>query len=302
LLGLALLVAGAALVVASLAHRRQPADLGEYFDDFGLPPVPVDELQQRLSLPLHRRLLRSVTDRGLVFLGQMTPSGYTESIRHKLLMAGSRQERGAERYVAAQAAGLCALGVAAVAYYALLHPSLPATVVVFAVLPVMGVLIPQARLTRRINQRKELILRDLPDTLDLLAISVEAGLGFEAALDIVCQHFSSPLAGEFALTLREMQLGLPRKDAFHNLRARTEVPELNSFILALLQGDALGIPIGRVLKTQAEEMRSQRRMWAREKAGKLPVKILFPLVAFIFPPIMVVVLGPAVGPILSAFK
>jgi tight adherence protein C len=99
-----------------------------------------------------------------------------------------------------------------------------------------------------------------------------------------------------------MELGLPRRDAFQNLKRRTEVPELSNFVLALLQADALGIPIGRVLKTQAAEMRNKRRQWAREKAAKLPVKIMFPLVAFIFPAVLVVVLGPAGSSIGKALR
>ena len=110
----------------------------------------------------------------------------------------------------------------------------------------------------------------------------------------MCEHFDSPLADEFSRTLKEMELGLPRREALQNLKRRTEVPELSNFVLALTQADALGMPIGRVLKTQAAEMRLKRRQWAREKAAKLPVKILFPLVLFIFPPVFVVVLGPAV--------
>jgi tight adherence protein C len=99
-----------------------------------------------------------------------------------------------------------------------------------------------------------------------------------------------------------MELGLPRRDAFQNLKRRTEVPELSNFVLALLQADALGIPVGRVLRTQALEMRAKRRQWAREKAAKLPVKILFPLVGFIFPSIMIVVLGPGAEGIYRAVQ
>jgi len=127
-------------------------------------------------------------------------------------------------------------------------------------------------------------------------------MGFEGALDVVCQNFDSPLAQEFSRTLREMELGLPRRDAFQNLKRRTEVPELSNFVLALVQADALGIPIGRVLKAQAAEMRSRRRQWAREKAAKLPVKILFPLVLFIFPAVLIVVLGPAASSITRALR
>jgi tight adherence protein C len=184
----------------------------------------------------------------------------------------------------------------------LTHPPTNKAVLFLVLLPSMGALFPSAWLNRKVSERKLAILRDLPDTLDLLAISVEAGMGFEGALEVVCQNFTSPLADEFSRTLREMELGLPRRDAFQNLKRRTEVPELSNFVLALLQADALGIPIGRVLKTQAAEMRNKRRQWAREKAGKLPVKIMFPLVGFIFPAVLVIVLGPAGSSIGQALR
>jgi tight adherence protein C len=165
----------------------------------------------------------------------------------------------------------------------------------------MGVYAPKSWLDRKVEARKDAIRRDLPDTLDLLAISVEAGMGFEGALGVVCDNFTSPLADEFARTLREMELGLPRREALQNLRKRTEVPELSNFVLTLTQADALGMPVGRVLKTSAGEMRSKRQQWAREKAAKLPVKILFPLILFIFPAIFIVLLGPAASDIGGAF-
>ena len=156
--------------------------------------------------------------------------------------------------------------------------------------------------TARSTERRDAIRRDLPDTLDLLAISVEAGVGFEGALGVVCDNFTSPLADEFARTLREMELGLPRREALQNLKKRTEVPELSNFVLTLTQADALGHAGG----PGAEDRRrarcaTKRRQWAREKAAKLPVKILFPLVLFIFPAIFVVLLGPAASDIRGAF-
>jgi tight adherence protein C len=168
-------------------------------------------------------------------------------------------------------------------------------------LPVLGAQAPKSWLDRKVQERRDAIRRDLPDTLDLLAISVEAGMGFEGALGVVCDNFTSPLADEFARTLREMELGLPRREALHNLKKRTEVPELSNFVLTLTQADALGMPVGRVLKTSAGEMRLKRQQWAREKAAKLPVKILFPLILFIFPAIFVVLLGPAASDIGGAF-
>jgi tight adherence protein C len=168
-------------------------------------------------------------------------------------------------------------------------------------LPVCGAQLPKSWLDRKVEDRVAAIRRDMPDTLDLLAISVEAGVGFEGALGIVCDNFTSPLADEFARTLREMELGLPRREALQNLKKRTEVPELSNFVLTLTQADALGMPVGRVLKTAADEMRTKRRQWAREKASKLPVKILFPLVLFIFPSIFIVLLGPAASDIMESF-
>ena len=140
---------------------------------------------------------------------------------------------------------------------------------------------------------------DLPAALDLLAIAVEAGTGFEGAISVVGQNFMTPLGFELSRLLKEMELGLSRREALQNLKRRTGVPEIGGLVQALVQADALGMPIGRVLKTQAVEMRSKRRAWAREKAGKLPVKIMIPLVVFIFPAILVITMGPAVSTIIG---
>ena len=292
---LAASVTGAALLVAARSAARRPVvDLGELLTDVEAE-APVSEFQQKLSEPFHVRVARAVAARVGTQVGRLTPANYLESVQRKLLMAGRANRTRAETVVVLQLAGAVGLAAAGVAFVVLQRPSPRAAFAALVLPPLAGLLYPIARLNRDTEARQQAILDDLPDTLDLLAISVEAGMGFEGALSVVCQHFKSPLADEFSLTLREMELGLPRAEAFHNLKERTDVPDLSSFVLALVQADALGIPIGRVLKTQSTEMRSKRRMWAREKAGKLPVKIMFPLVLFIFPPIMVIVLGPAVG-------
>jgi tight adherence protein C len=153
-----------------------------------------------------------------------------------------------------------------------------------------------------VEERKEALRADLPDALDLLAIAVEAGTGFEGAIGVVCSNFTGPLGQEFSRMLKEMELGLSRREALQNLKRRTDVPELSNFVLALVQADALGMPIGRVLKTQAVEMRNKRRAWAREKAAKLPVKMMLPLVFFIFPAILIITMGPAVSTTVGGFK
>lgn len=301
MVGLTALVGGIALVAATLARMRTPAvDVVELLEDFDGVTV-TDEFQKVLSEPFRQRVTRAVRTAASGRLGRLMPGGYLERIQTKLLVSGTSGKTPAE-FVVGQLALGGVLGLVGFALVAVAHPSPKVSLLCLFGLPVVGLVLPTAKLNRRVEERKQAIRRDLPDTLDLLAISVEAGMGFEGALDVVCRYFKSPLAEEFSLTLREMSLGLPRRDAFQNLKKRTDVDELSSFIQAMLQADALGMPMGRVLKTQSVEMRNQRRMWAREKAGKLPVKILFPMILFIFPPIMAVVIGPAAGSIGSGLK
>jgi tight adherence protein C len=284
-------------------HFRRPEDDAvEYLKELEADELGVGDYEARLEQPFLTRIVKPMGERGFKAITSLTPSTYLDSVHKKLLLAGLAGTVRAEEFVTAQAALTLLMGVAAAAIVLLTSPPSNKAILFLVLLPAMGALFPSAWLNRKVSERKMMILRDLPDTLDLLAISVEAGMGFEGALEVVCQNFTSPLADEFSRTLREMELGLPRRDAFQNLKRRTEVPELSNFVLALLQADALGIPIGRVLKTQAAEMRNKRRQWAREKAGKLPVKIMFPLVCFIFPAILVVVLGPAGSSISKALR
>ena len=297
-------VIGAGLAAVGVARARRPAfNVAEYFQDLDAERgAPIDDFEATLAQPFWVRVVRPLSGRALKSVTRFAPGEYLERTHKKLLYAGLTGSMRAEEFVIAQAAATGLLTVGALAYVVLAHPAPRIGIMMLVLGPVIGWCLPASWLTRKVTERQGAILKDLPDTLDLLAISVEAGMGFEGALEIVCQHFNSPLAEEFSRTLHEMELGLPRRDAFQNLKRRTNVPELSNFVLALLQADALGIPIGRVLKTQATEMRNKRRQWAREKAAKPPVKMLFPLVGFVFPAIMVVIMGPAAAGISKAFN
>jgi tight adherence protein C len=295
----ALIVAagGAVVIAAGVVHSQEPvgADAATYLrqldDDLD---EDADEFTKKLNQPLMSRAIQPALRSLLGLISRFTPRVHVDRIHHRLLVAGLSGKVRAEEFVTLQVTIGAGAALLSLAMVGLLHPSAQKATVLVCLLMAAGILGPFAWLNRKATERQQAVLKDLPDVLDLLAISVEAGVGFEGALDVVCANFDSPLANEFALTLKEMELGLSRREGLQNLKRRTEVPELSNFVLAIVQADALGMPLGRVLHTQATEQRARRRQRAREKAGKLPVKIMFPLVGFIFPAILVVVLAPAV--------
>ena len=160
---------------------------------------------------------------------------------------------------------------------------------------------PNLFLYQQSYDREEKIQRSLADAIDLLTISVESGLGFDAALQQVSRNTTGPLAEEFARALREMQIGQGRTDAMRALSERTNLPDLKSFVSALVQADSFGIPIGQVLRVQSAEMRVKRRQRAEEKAQQVPVKITIPLIFCILPCLFLAVMGPAAISIMDNF-
>jgi tight adherence protein C len=278
---------GVGLVGVTLARARSAAtDIGEFFEGLDY----LDDAESVLDTPFVPRVLGGIYRGFASRIERLVPSTYVAKVRHQLAQAGMSQQRKAGEHLAIQL-GLMAIGGIMIPF---LPPGTPISGGPAAlILPAMGFMVPNAGLKRKAAARADAIFKDLPDIVDMLAIAVEAGSGFESALSIVCQNFKSPLTDELAIALQEMELGLPRKQALQELRDRVDIDIVRTLVLALLQADALGIPIGRVLKSQALEVRARRRAWAREKAAKLPIKIMFPLVLFIFPPIMGLVVGPA---------
>jgi tight adherence protein C len=157
----------------------------------------------------------------------------------------------------------------------------------------IGYMAPSFVVGSRVRRRRDAVQAALPDALDLLAVSVEAGLGFDAAISKLVEHMDGPLIDEFGLALSEMRVGESRQDALKKLSARIDSPELGAFVRAIIQADQLGISLGRILRVQAVDSRLKRQTAAEEKAMKAPIKMLFPTVVFIFPAMFIVILGPA---------
>ncbi len=225
------------------------------------------------------------------FAMRYTPQGWGARVDKKLIIAGWTPRLDANSWAAIRVITLIAGVILAWYVQGVLTGNARLAATVGALL--LGLLGPEAILTRRVDERKAQMERDLPDVIDLLVISVEAGLGFEGALGRVVQNVPGELSDEFSRMLQETRVGVSRNQALKSLAERTDVDDLNTFIMALTQADAFGVSISRMLRVQADEMRVRRRLRAQERAFAAPVKMTFPLVLCIFPGIFTVLLGPA---------
>ena len=208
-----------------------------------------------------------------------------------LLMSAGMRNTSAQTFLAAKgisAGGGILLGIVIGAF-----SSVTAAVLFASILGAVGYIAPAIVVSQRAKRRQSTIVSQLPDALDLLAVSVEAGLGFDGAVAKLTQYMSGPLPEEFELALGEMRIGESRSDALKKLAQRAGTPEVSSFVRSIVQADQLGTSLGRILRVQATDTRLKRQAIAEERAMKAPIKMLFPTVAFIFPAMFIVILGPA---------
>jgi tight adherence protein C len=234
---------------------------------------------------------------------RITPLGSTERLAKKLLVAGSPPGWDAERVTAFKVIGFVVGLVGGIAFVGFVGLSGFTSIVVVGLLTFVGFMAPDTLISRKAAERQLEILNSLSDTLDLLTISVEAGLSLNAAIAQVVHNVPGTLSQEFARMLQEIQLGVSRAEAFRHLSERTDVEELNAFTLAMIQADVFGVSISSVLRTQAQQLRIKRRQRAEAKAQQTPVKIVFPLILCILPALFVVIVGPGVIRIVeSLFK
>jgi tight adherence protein C len=252
---------------------------------------------ETLRLPLAQRFFAPVVMQTGSFLARFTPVGWLKRTNRRLVLAGSPLNLDANAWAVVKlfstVAGLVLWFVIVAAFNLDISIFRLTGLLFFAGLVALGFFAPDVILNRRIDVRREAMRRKLPDILDLLVISVEAGLGFDAAVARVVGTVPGPLSEEFFRMLQETRVGVSRHDAMRHLMERTDLDELRSFLLAMMQAEAFGVAIARVLRVQADEMRVKRRQRAQEKAFAAPVKMVFPLVFCIFPALFVVLLGPA---------
>jgi tight adherence protein C len=259
-----------------------------------------------------QELLAPITERALVpVLGSLTslgrrftPVGYVDSVRKKFIFSGNGSAEAVDRFMAIRVLTVTAI-FPLIWFFYIWNPigfDGMMQLLCFALFFVACLIGPDTILSRRVAERQHDLRVKLPDILDLLTISVEAGLGFEQALDRTIGAVPGALSNEFARMLGEVRAGASRSEAMRAMDQRTNVPEVRSFVLAILQADTFGVSIGRVLRAQSEEMRIKRRQLAQERAQKAPVKMLIPMVFCVFPALFVVVIGPAIINIRKAFS
>lgn len=222
---------------------------------------------------------------------RLTPVGWVEALERRVGYAGASKSWPIERVLAAKL--LLLLGMVAAGVWDVSRHLSLGRFLLWAVLGLTAYLVPDLLLIQASSKRAKQIQHQLPDTLDQVTISVEAGLGFESALSRVARAGSGPLAEEMIRMLQEIQIGVPRHRALRGMLDRSKVPELRHVILAIIQSESYGLPIAHVLRIQAKELRTKRRQRAEERAMKIPVKIVFPLAVCILPSLFIVILGPA---------
>jgi tight adherence protein C len=259
------------------------------------------ELNKELDKPFGERVLAPLQERAVGIGRRISGADTAERIRRKLDLAGNPPGWTVDRVLSGKVTG-AVVGLIGGLVFQLMLSSPTWKIVVVIGVTVIGFFAPNLYLYQRAHERAERLQRDLPDAIDLLTISVESGLGFDAAVQQVARNTEGPLAEEFSRVLREMQIGQGRADALRAMGERTNVGDVRTFVGAMVQADSFGIPIAQVLRVQSAEMRVKRRQRAEEKAQQVPVKITIPLIFCILPTLFIAVMGPAVLSIMDSFS
>ncbi|HET9017721.1 MAG TPA: type II secretion system F family protein [Thermomicrobiaceae bacterium] len=299
LLIIAIMVIALAFVVLGLRRPGPQIVIEERLAQFGqrVPTLEEMELQQ----PFQDRVLVPILRRVAFAFSRFTPKQNTERLRQRLVEAGSPSNLGPTEFTGVRVLLAVGLGGGLLLLFLIAHTSMTLTLLLPMLTAMVGYILPGSWLGTRIKRRKAEITRALPDAIDLLTISVEAGLGFDPALGRVIEKWDNALTREFSRMQSEIRMGHSRREAMRDMAQRVNVDDLNVFISAIVQADTLGVSISQVLRVQSKQMRQARRQRAEEQAHKAPIKMIFPMVFLIFPALYIVLLGPAAPLVWNAF-
>ena len=295
---LSLVIAGVAavailLIVVGLAGNSPVDPVQARLTQLGsMQAKNLEELE--LQQPFFERTIKPLAARLSSTVARVTSSSFSARTDKRLALAGNPGDLRTADWLGIKAIGAVVAAGIFFVVFGLLGGNLFAGIALGAVGLLIGYLVPEFWLGGRVKKRQKAILMGIPDALDLLTISVRAGLGFDAALAKVVEKMKGPLVDEFRRALAEVRVGRTRRDALRDIIARTEVVPLTNFIGAIIQAEQLGVSISKVLQVQSEQLRIERRQRAEEQAAKAPIKMLFPLVGCIFPSLFIVILGPAI--------
>lgn len=255
---------------------------------------------RELSGSMSSRLILPFLKRIGTFFSRFTPKNAIEDIRHRLYIAGNPLGMGPIEFYGVR---LAFIVIGSVAFFLLLRSNFTRpTILAGILLLIVCFFFPMLWLGSMVKSKQKAIQKDLPSALDMLSVCVDAGLGFDQALQRVGEQWKTRLAAELSRVVTEMEMGLSRRDGLRNLANRLDVPDLSSFVAIIIQSEQLGSSIADTLHAQADQMRVERRFRAQEKARTVPIKMLVPLAFLVFPAIMAVLLGPAIPPLLDLFK
>lgn len=303
---MALLIAAFAFLTTTIivyilviGPQEEQRAIRERLNRFAGPGKDYSERERELAVSLAARLMRPVAEELALLMGRFTPRSMRDDIKVKIARAGNPGNMQVSDYLAFK--GLLMIALPLATFLLLIGRSFSSALLLSLMMLGLGSIIPDLMLASATRKRQKAITKALPDVLDLLTVSVEAGLAFDSAIAKVVEKMSGPLADECQYTLQDIRVGKPRRDALKDLGERNGVPDLEHFVSSLIQADTLGVSISKVLRIQSEQMRQRRKQRAEESAMKAPVKLIFPMVFFIFPTLFVILLGPAALKMIDTF-
>jgi tight adherence protein C len=288
-------------VVYAMFSRSRPASMESRIQDFRSRAVALEEDQVDLELPFGERVLRPTIEGFSHAISSVLPASVLADIQKQLIMAGNSMTL--QSFLTFWAVIFSMFTGLGLLMFVALPPDLLIHKVIFGVMfAALGWVFPRIWLKGRVKARQKLVIKALPDAMDLITTCVEAGLGLDAALARVAEKSGGPLADELSRMLRDIAMGKLRREAMTELDERIGVEELSSFVNSVIQAEQLGVGIAQVLRVQSDQLRTRRRQRAEQAAHEAPIKMLFPLVLFIFPAFLLVILGPAAIRIAQAFS